>query len=236
MALSDEKRVLIEEGINNGLSPKEIALGAGVSVTTVYNYKKQELDDPKGTAPPNVETEGSGKTRRISRKSKPITEETAGNLCAGIFAIAAMMDGPEWFLSQEEKSALASPLADSLRILPAPIAEGVNLYSAPVVFVTTLSTIMYAKGRKRAFRGSRPPLRIVNPLQQNSSQGTGSSSQTATNAAPPESAANGPMVASRPATVTATTEMPNAVIAAAEAARGGLQNIDEIDTGAGELS
>lgn len=221
MSLSEEKRALIEQGIADGKTPKEIAEGAGVSVTTVYNYKRQEVDEPAGVAPPNVETTGTGKARRISKKSRPITEETAGNLCGGIFAIAAMLDGPEWFLSPEERQALGVPLADSLRVLPAPIAEGVNLYSAPVVFVTTLSTIMYAKGKRRAMRGNRPPnpLRVVQPQTVVPSPPVTASSQTDMNLGAP----------SVQPSATPTVEVPSDILAAAAAAKGGLTGIDESD-------
>lgn len=223
MALGEEKRALIEKGIDDGLSVKEIAAGAGVSVSAVYNYKKQEVDEPKGTAPPNIETTGTGRSKRISKRSKPITEETAGQLCAGIFAVAAMMDGPEWFLSTEERDALGAPLADSLRILPGPIAEGINLYSSPVMFVTTLSTIMYAKGKRRALRGNRPPLRSVQPNV---------APQPTTPAGPPSPAPSPVSVTPKDVTPPASVDISPSIVAAAAAAKGGLSSMDEADDAA----
>lgn len=226
MALSTDQKEKLDTLLDEGKPPKEIAAEMGVSVTTVYNYKKQEHADPTGTAPPNIETTGTGTRKRIVKKSRPITEETAGQLCAGIFSIAAMMDGPEWFLTIEERDALGPTLADSLRILPAPIAEGVNLYSAPVMFVTTLSTIMYKKGRERAFRGNRPPLRSVpraNPQP-------ASSQATSTVASQPEKSVNSQTVAAPQTNATASSvEISPEIIAAAAAAKGGLRGIDEID-------
>jgi hypothetical protein len=221
MALSSEQKEKLDALLDEGKPPKEIAGEMGISITTVYNYKKQEHADPAGTAPPNVETTGTGTRKKIVKRSKPITEETAGQLCAGIFSIAAMMDGPEWFLSPEERDALGAPLADSLRILPAPIAEGVNLYSAPVMFVTTLSTIMYAKGKRRAMRGQRPAphLRPVPPQAQTSAPGPTPPQPKSTESASPSTAAN----------MNAKVDISPEVLAAANAAKGGLRGIDESD-------
>jgi transposase-like protein len=104
--------------------------------------------EPKAVIPPPIAQKGARKAPR-----RPITEQTAGALVAGLFSIAAMLDregAGVWFLTTEERDALARPMADSLRVLPSPVADAIEQYTAPGVFATTLATVIGAKMRRRA--------------------------------------------------------------------------------------
>lgn len=145
-------REQLESDIRSGVPRKdavEKAKASGAKQATAYNWADKVLKEenaPQSVAPPprkDAKTPGSGS--RKGGGARPITEETAQQLLAGIFSVAAMVHDPEWFLTPEEKKALGGPLADSLKVLPAPIADSINTYAAPGVFVTTLGSVVYAK-------------------------------------------------------------------------------------------
>jgi transposase-like protein len=134
-----------------------IAAEHGVNVATIERWQAQESAEPTGIAPPTV----TGGKRGAKLKVKAISEETAKQMIQSIFAAAAIVDrDPVWFLNPTETKALADPLCDSLRALPAPIAEAVNTYVAPATFVTTLSVVIKAKLEQKA-RNKRAGLTVV---------------------------------------------------------------------------
>ena len=143
----------------NGEDVRAISDEIGVSLSTVQKWKDAEEAEPSGVAPPPLPATKGKRAKRQPRR--PITEETAGKLCAGIFALVATLDGLDgtdssfWFLSDVERQALAGPMADSLSVLPTSVADAVNTYSAPAIFVTSFAAVVKHKMgmRKNAKRG-----------------------------------------------------------------------------------
>ncbi len=160
--VSNEIKNSAIERIGAGEEASAVADDIGVSLPTIERWIEAENAEPAGVAPPLASEKKKGGRKQ---KARPITEETAGQLCAGIFALAAILDAEGhgvWFLDEKERVALAGPFADSLRSLPNPVADAVNQYSAPIVFCTTLSTIVTHKLRKRS-QFSGKPIHPVSP-------------------------------------------------------------------------
>jgi hypothetical protein len=209
------EREIVLEMLRSGRKVKDIVAETGIPQHRVYKVRREEYNEPEGVAPPNVSS-----PRKGHGKAKPITDETGKQLISGIFVVVAMMDGPEWFLSDLEGKALGSALADSLRVVPNPIADAINTYSAPAIFATTLGAVIQHKLNLRARRGKNPPVhsRPVSP-QSNGSNGGSAQGQNPGN----------PNVV--PFTKTAESNAQKAsvddIANAFADARGGLQGEDE---------
>lgn len=158
---TDQEKVL--RLLGEGRKVKDIVSETGLSPSKVYAWRKQGFTEPTGFAPPNVSSP-RGPNRG---KAKPITDETGKQLLSGIFAIIAMIDGEEWFLTQTEGKALGDAFADTLRVVPNPVADAINTYSAPAIFATTLGAVVQHKFNLRKQRGRRPVIVPVPPRNPN---------------------------------------------------------------------
>src|SRR5579862_6242649 len=231
-ALFADKRAQFEKGISEGRSVKELTLELGIPKSTAYQWKNARTDDdderrdPQPVAPPAVETTKRGRGRGKGKVSvRPITEETAGLLCAGLFMIPAMMQNePDWLLSDVEKASLAGPFADSLRVMPAPVADAINTYSAPGIFLTSLTAIVVRK--QKTIYSKRNPARTLQ-------QRPGAPIAGAPTAAPRPPGPPTPAPQNQNFTEGAPVGNSKDDIASAfQAAKGSLQTLDESDDSA----
>lgn len=233
-----DKRAQFDEGRKAGKSVKALIIDLGIPKSTAYQWNtaaKDAADEdaaPDSIAPPSV-TPASSRSKRGGRRMavKPISEETAKMLLSGMFFVPAMLQSePEWLLTPEQKEMLGSPFADALRVIPNPIADVVNTYAAPGVFLSSLLAVVTHKtnriAQKRLMhsRGAvvppRGPIGIVrSPASTDSPQANG-----------PIPGAGAPF-ASAPASSTAGAGIDD-VRAAMEAAKGSLTDLDETDAGA----
>ena len=143
----------------------ELIRKAVVPRTTAYKWEKrrapqqQPADPIEHDEPIEDEGEPLKVEARVEKPSKPkarakkepITEATAGKLMEGMFMLAAILQNEEeWLLTPAERSALAQPLADSLEIIPNPIAKAINDYAAPMVFLSAVVGIVTTKQKRIA--------------------------------------------------------------------------------------
>lgn len=158
-----DKRAQFDAGRAAGKSVKDLIAELQIPKSTAYQWNSAAKDAANETAPPDSvpppevkATKGSSKRggSRGGRMSvRPISEDTAATLLSGIFFIPAMMQSePEWMLTEAQKQMLAGPFADSLRVMPAPIADAVNTYSAPGVFLTSLAAVVTQKANRIAYK------------------------------------------------------------------------------------
>jgi hypothetical protein len=132
-----------------------IADEIGVSFATVARWKEEANADPEGVAPP-PRVAPSGR-RRGKTKQAPISDETGKMLCAGVFSIVAVLSQePTWFLDEAEGAALGKSFADAMVVLPAPMTEAINTYSAPAVFCTTLFVVVQKKSKMVMAKKAQP--------------------------------------------------------------------------------
>ena len=154
------------EARENGEPIVELLKRNTVPRTTAYKWEKRRAPKPAVDAADDDETEGEPVTvgqrpavEKIKPKAKrkePITEATAGKLVEGMFMIAAIVQNEEeWLLSPAERAALAQPLADSLDIIPNPIAKAINDYAAPVVFLSAIVGVVTTKQKRIAAKHSK---------------------------------------------------------------------------------
>lgn len=168
-----------EERVNAGEDAIAVAKELSIHPSTARLWLRKSKA-PEATAPPtNVDGDGEpgapllGKAQQAEPRkrggrqtAKVITEQTAEKLCEGMFLLAAVFTREEeWMLNEVEKKALSEPLADSLALVPAPIAAAVNAYAAPTVFASTLIGIITAKTNRIANK-SRRGLTVVQPRTQ----------------------------------------------------------------------
>jgi hypothetical protein len=210
-----ETRTKIVERMRAGEKSRALAEEFKLNPSTVRAWYANATAEPKGVPPPSADAGKKGAARyKSSGGRRPITEQTAGMLCSGLFTLAAIVDGPAWILSQSERDALAGPLADSMRALPTPIADGVNTYAAPITFGTTLATIVAHKVRVRGEKGKKPPAA--------SDGGPPPPPPQQTPRPPPPQ----PFAAAPPAS---NGRIEPALAEALEAARGGLTGLDPME-------
>lgn len=186
---------------------------AAPAATPIASGDDDDEETPLVTPPKETPKKPGGRKR-----SARITEEAAGKLCEGMFLIAAVMSGEEeWLLTDTQRRALGGPLADTMEVIPSPIATAINDYAAPGVFATTLFGVIVQKQRAIAAKKTRPP--AVRPGQ-----------------APPRSPAAPPVdhpiaaPADRGPVVNPPIDMKKAVDAAADA-RSALADMDASETG-----
>lgn len=149
----------------SGSSVIDLVKSGALPRTTAYKWEKkrapavpqsvpidefeQVSDDEGEPATVRVKTEPAPKATSRKRTGEKITEQTAGKLIEGMFLMASVLQNePEWLLTADERSAVAGPLADTLDIIPNPIAKAVNEYAAPAVLATTLFGIITAKAKR----------------------------------------------------------------------------------------
>jgi hypothetical protein len=227
--LQEDKRAKFLEGLNAGKSVKEMIVDLGIPKSTAYQWRSARKDEhdeeqaPDILAPPAVDAAPRGKRGSAKRGRltvKPISEETAGILISGLFFVPALFTDEElWLLTPTQKQMLAGPFADSLHVIPAPVADAINTYSAPAVFMTSLGAVIkqkmneIAKKKRAGFTAPPPPappfeLRAVPP------QFVGAPPTPE----PPRSAPAAPQIKD--------------IASAFDAARASLQHLDETDDGA----
>jgi len=165
-ALFADKRAQFEKGISEGRSVKELTLELGIPKSTAYQWKNARTDDdderrdPQPVAPPAVETTKRGRGRGKGKVSvRPITEETAGLLCAGLFMIPAMMQNePDWLLSDVEKASLAGPFVAGLTgSANGEASAGIVLFAASPA-ATTVSGAEWSYSQVASTAASSRPL------------------------------------------------------------------------------
>lgn len=242
------KRAEFEERIAKGEDPQDVGRAIGVHRETVRLWLKPK---PQGTAGPNdgeqsttpnaeapegVNAPLSGAKERTTQRTtakrtpaKAITEATAEKLVEGCFMVAAVMTREElWLLEDFERKSLGPALADSLALVPAPIANAVNAYAGPTVFFTTLFGIINAKNN--AIRRKRGALAAA----QRNGQGVSAAQRvdmSRTTTPPPTSAAQ----AAEAAAAQTTTVQPRMVAVdmdlatAVAASKAGLRDEDDAD-------
>lgn len=141
------------------------------------------------------------KPRAAGGRSRPgrtlITEQTAARILFGCSAVVATFSREEiYLLTPAQQAMLAPSFAESFDSVPAPVAKVINQYSAPVVFATTLFSIMAEKqdqiARKRSALNNRqqaaappPGAAATTPAPgQGGSPGAGASPVAQTNGKP----------------------------------------------------
>ncbi len=155
----------------------ELIRKEAVPRTTAYKWEKRRAPKPTASSaeetPDELEDEGEplkveARVEKPSKpkpraKKEPITAATAGKLMEGMFMLAAILQNEEeWLLTPAERSALAQPLADSLEIIPNPIAKAINDYAAPMVFLSAVVGIVTTKQKRIA---AKQRSKVV-PMQQ----------------------------------------------------------------------
>jgi hypothetical protein len=136
---------------NDGLKPKDLVREHGVGKVAYKWYAAYNAENPTITEIPPTEDDTAPPVKPLptvkgKKAAGSITEETAGYLLSGMFAIYATMSKEElWFLTDTETHALRIPFSESLKSLPAPVANMVNAYSPPLVFVATLASVISQK-------------------------------------------------------------------------------------------
>lgn len=227
---SESKREKVLRYHDEGLNVAEIAQRLKdegedkISEVWIKRWTKAETAPPRGVPPPQVKKATSSQPRR----ARPISEETAGQICAGIFSIVAVVSRDEiWFLTPGERKALGEPLADSMRTLPRPVSDAITQYSAPVVFGTTLFAIANHKANAIANKKKSAGSTIGKSQSVSSSSSTDTGSPQTTQ----------PLTKSPPSSNgSATTHLPPEVEAAVNAsANGSLIGDDEHPTGEQDL-
>lgn len=205
--------------IDNGKSINAAANELGLDRRRAYAWAKarvgaqapDEVASPKPPTPPPSEPTKVGK-----KGARPITEKTAAKLLEMAFLFLAIRQSePLWLLDEADKDILGSPLADSLAMIPGPIADVVNRYAAPGVFLGSLIGVVEAKQRRiKAKKGAGAtygaPRGVPTPPRTDAAQP----------APPPPSAPTPPI---------------GDLASAVAAAKGGLTNLDEISDTEREL-
>lgn len=220
-------RVAFEERVLAGESYNAVAAELGVDRRKAYQWDKalhpptNDAEPPTARGVTNVEAPAKNAGGKAKR---PITEETAGKLCEGIFlAVAIVNHEPLWLLDDAEKKELAGPAADSLAMLPNPIADAINTYATPGVFLTAIIAIVNHKRALIANKGRGP--RGVAPAP----QATRPAAQ-----APP--AAESPAASPAQESPMTAADLAAAAANAAAGSRGTLTDLDEQDPAERELS
>ena len=163
--IEQEARLFAE--IDGGKSVNAAAQSVGVDSRKAYAWnkaRKPAADNAEIPAPGPPRKEPTEPTKVGKKGRRPITEETAAKLLEGVFLLLAVRYGePIWLLDANEKRALGPPLADSLSMIPGPLADAVNTYAAPGVLITTLVGIIAAKSSAIAAQKAGRPFRVVPP-------------------------------------------------------------------------
>ena len=213
-----EREKALFAAIDSGMSVGAAAKSIGLDARKAYGYNKaRNAETPQIDAPgppKDVPSEPIkvGKTGKGGKR--PITEDTATKLIEGIFILLAIAQSkPLWLLTSPEKSALGGPLADSLAMVPGPIANAVNTYAAPGVLATTIIGIVASKSRAIAAKRAGKPFAQYTPPQPTSARGD----------YVPQGAAPQPPPAQAQRTEPDITDFRSA----AAAAKGGLAAFDE---------
>ena len=221
------KRAEFDARIAAGEEFSEVGKSLNIAPDTLRAWKKRlaKTDPPPPIDPDDdagdVRAPILGKTpaepaKKSRRVAKTITSATAEKLIEGMFLLAAVSQSePIWLLDDVERTALGGPLADSLAVIPSPIAAAVNAYAAPVVFFTTLIGVVRAKQNRIAARaGAGKPAAAPAP---------GAAAPPSTNGRPAPTP-NGHVAAGAP-----FTTLDNDLAAAVAAAKGTLLDVDEPD-------
>lgn len=209
-----------------------VAADLNVSAATLRGWQRKDNAEPKGVPPPAGPKTGAGTKYRSAPGRRPITEQTAGMLVAGIFTLIAIFDDPVWALTAQERDALASPMADSMRTLPTPVADAINTYSAPATFFSALVTIVSVKMRQKREKNeaaAKQPLRPVPPPP------AGQNPNGAQIRPPWNPPRDGP-VYPQPAPTPAAPRVDASLADALAAARGSLSQLDAQDEAEAMLS
>jgi hypothetical protein len=222
----DELRVA-ERAANGNVTTETydtLAAKYKVSRRAMQEWQHKENAGPRGVPPPATDSQTTRGTRYKSAPGRrPITEQTAGMLVAGLFTVCAILDGETWILTQTERDSLAGPLADTMRALPVPVADAVNTYAAPITFSSALVTVIAHKVRVRNEKRKAPPPAPRPPI--------------ANGVAPPvptyPPGVRAPFAAAPPANGRASQVDPT-LAAALDAARGGLTHLDASPEDGGE--
>jgi hypothetical protein len=224
MTRDEETREKFFSRLSEGASIATLVKELNVGQSTLYNWKKaRELESgpiprTETEGPPDVESPGTISAAKPSRngkkKSGPITEETAGQLLGGMSLFFAIFSGePLLMLDTGEQKQLAPSFADSLALIPNPIADAVNTYAAPGIFLSGLGAI-YAK-----------KIRLINEKKALQRRGVApAAAQRVVEQANPNP--NAP-----PQTPATPTDMAAAAAAAAAAAKGSLTSLDGASEG-----
>lgn len=232
-----DKRAQFEAGRKAGKSVKELIMELGVPKSTAYQWNTAAKDSENDNAPPDSvpppSVASTAKPRAGKRTGgkitvRPISEDTAGTLLAGIFFVPAMLQSePEWMLTPEQKAMLAGPFADSLRVVPAPIADAVNTYSAPGIFLTSLAAVVSQKANRIAHKRALRARGVVQFRPAGSHPGAGA-------APPPQGQETAQAAADRDEAppAQAPPAVDNDLASAMAAARGSLTEQDEAPSGA----
>jgi hypothetical protein len=227
--VSAEKREEAFEFLRNGASTEDVVETFGVSAITVEKWRAEATGEPTAVSPPSVKMTGRGKKKHAV---KPISDETAGMIAAAVFSIAALVDQePCWYLTDVERKALAEPLAESLKLLPSPVADAVNAYTAPGVLITVSATIINHKLQYRAAKRTGKLRAVPNsPRSQTTPAHSQGGSVANDNATPPNNQEVNQTVAT-----SAPTKIDDATANALAQARGALADEGE-ENGEGLLS
>ncbi len=205
-----------------GEKASTLAAETGLNPSTVQKWFAADSAEPRGVPPPAPAEKKGGGAYKNSGGRRPITEQTAGMLCAGLFTIAAIFDGETWLLTTVERDALAGPFADSMRALPSPVAGAINTYSAPATFVCVFTAIVNHKVRVR--REARKPKATPPPIARPNTNGATHAAPTAPGAQPSGVVPPAPFASAPPAN--GAVRIDPLLAEALAAARGGLRDLD----------
>lgn len=164
------KRAEFDARVEAGEDPKAVGVAIGVHPGTVRLWTRKA----KPSAPASIaDDEDAGDARAphvgkepIAAKPKPkrsrataITEKTAGRLIQMGFLMAAIrQQEPERLLKDFERDELGASFADSLSVVPAPIASAINAYASPFIFVGELYGVIEAQNNRIAAKRARRPI------------------------------------------------------------------------------
>lgn len=154
-----------------GKTPEEIIESGFCSRATANRHERtmeapmEVPASPDGIRVDAFDTKKPGAKKPAASKKTPITEHTAGMILQGVSQIAAFMAREQRLaLTDEERDILEVPFTESLSLLPADIAKGVNKYAAPGLFLSQFVAIYTRKMTAIALepnggrpKGSPPP-------------------------------------------------------------------------------
>lgn len=135
-----------------GMTANELTK-AGFTKGSVYKWQQQWKAEQRSVeeaeVPPAIKSPTDPPETRPSSRSKGISEETAGHLLTMGFGLwAAIKKNDLCYLTDAEKKTLQSPFAQTLRVVPNPIADLMNTYAPPVTFVTLLFEVVSKKNEQ----------------------------------------------------------------------------------------